>query len=69
MTLLLEKVRAQRAALAAIRDGALATAETMMSVRELLDADQAMAFHAAAGFATSSGGPVSASDHPSGRDG
>jgi 2,3-dimethylmalate lyase len=69
VTLLLEKVRAQRAALAAIRAGSPATAETIATVRELLDADGAMAFHAAARVATSPGGRVSASDHPSGRDG
>ena len=57
VTLLLEKVRAQQAALAAIRAGAPATSETITSVRELLDADQAMAFHA-----------VSALDHPTGPD-
>ena len=58
VTLLLEKVRAQRTALAAIRAGTPATPETITTVRELLAADQAMAFHA-----------VSASDHPTGRDG
>lgn len=48
VALLLEKIRAQRAALAAIGEGTLATTETIAVVRELLHADEAMAFHAGA---------------------
>jgi 2,3-dimethylmalate lyase len=47
VTLLLEKIRAQRSALAALKAGAPATAETITTARELLDADRAMAFHRA----------------------
>jgi 2-methylisocitrate lyase-like PEP mutase family enzyme len=46
VTLLLEKIRAQRAALSAVKAGRLATTETIAAVRELLDADEAMRFHA-----------------------
>jgi 2-methylisocitrate lyase-like PEP mutase family enzyme len=46
VTLLLEKIRAQRAALAAMRTGTPATAETLTTVRDLLHADEAMAFGA-----------------------
>ncbi len=52
VTLLLEKVRAQRAAVAAMRR-APATPETIATARELLDADTAMEFHAAVRGATS----------------
>jgi 2-methylisocitrate lyase-like PEP mutase family enzyme len=69
VTLLLEKVRTQRASLAAIRAGAPATAETITAVRELLGADEAMAFHPAAAGTASQGGSVSASDRPIGQDG
>jgi hypothetical protein len=46
VTLLLEKIRVQRAALAAMRTGTPATAETLTTVRDLLHADEAMAFGA-----------------------
>jgi 2,3-dimethylmalate lyase len=55
VTLLLEKIRAQRAALTAIKAGVPATAETITTARELLHADQAMAFDAAGRRATSPG--------------
>jgi 2,3-dimethylmalate lyase len=44
VTLLLEKIRAQRAALAAIKAGRPATAETLATARQLLRAEEAMAF-------------------------
>jgi 2-methylisocitrate lyase-like PEP mutase family enzyme len=44
VTLLLEKIRSQRAALDAIRAGRPATAETLATARRLLHADEAMAF-------------------------
>jgi 2-methylisocitrate lyase-like PEP mutase family enzyme len=44
VTLLLEKIRAQRAALSAIKAGHPATTETLATVRELLRAEEAMAF-------------------------
>jgi 2-methylisocitrate lyase-like PEP mutase family enzyme len=44
VTLLLERIRSQRAALDAIRAGTPATAETLAAARRLLHADEAMAF-------------------------
>jgi hypothetical protein len=44
ITLLLEKIRAQRDALAAIKSGASATDETVATARELLRVDRALAF-------------------------
>jgi 2-methylisocitrate lyase-like PEP mutase family enzyme len=53
ITLLLEKIRAQRSALAAIESGESATVETMATARELLRVDSALAF-------SRRGGPVDA---------
>jgi 2-methylisocitrate lyase-like PEP mutase family enzyme len=44
VTLLLEKIRAQRAALVALTEARPATAETIGTARELLGVDQALAF-------------------------
>jgi 2-methylisocitrate lyase-like PEP mutase family enzyme len=46
VTLLLEKIRAQRAALLALTEARTATAETIGTARELLGVDQALAFQA-----------------------
>ena len=49
VTLLLEKIRAQRAALVALTEARPATAETIGAARDLLGVDQALAFQAAQG--------------------
>jgi 2-methylisocitrate lyase-like PEP mutase family enzyme len=46
VTLLLETIRAQRAALVALRTGQPATPETLATAREVVGADEAIAFHA-----------------------
>jgi 2-methylisocitrate lyase-like PEP mutase family enzyme len=51
VTLLLEKIRAQRAALVALSDARPATAETIGTARELLGVDAALAFQAVPGSA------------------
>ena len=45
VTILLETIRAQRAALAALRDGRPATGQTLASARAVVDADAAIRFH------------------------
>ena len=45
VTILLETIRPQRAALAALRDGRPATGETLASARAAVDADAAIRFH------------------------
>ena len=45
VTLLLETIRAQRAALDALRAGRPATSETLASARAAVDADGAIRFH------------------------
>ena len=45
VTLLLETIRAQRAALTALRDGRPATSETLATARSVVDADEAIGFH------------------------
>jgi 2-methylisocitrate lyase-like PEP mutase family enzyme len=67
VTLLLEKVRAQRAALAALRAGEPATPDTITTVRELLAADQAMAFHAAPGSVRRPASTPASRDEPNPR--
>ncbi len=49
VTLLLEKIRAQRAALVALTEARPATAETIGTARDLLGVDQALAFQAGQG--------------------
>ncbi|MET0460223.1 MAG: isocitrate lyase/PEP mutase family protein [Ilumatobacteraceae bacterium] len=46
VTLLLETIRAQRDALAALRAGRPATTETLATARQVVGADEAIAFHA-----------------------
>jgi hypothetical protein len=52
---LLEKIRAQRAALAAISAARPATSETIRTARELLGVDEALAFQSGSDAAISSG--------------
>ena len=54
VTLLLETIRAQRAALTALRDGRPATGETLATARSVVDADEAIGFHDAHHTTTSS---------------
>ncbi|MCU1367891.1 MAG: isocitrate lyase and phosphorylmutase [Ilumatobacteraceae bacterium] len=48
VTLLLESIRAQQVALAALREGGAATDQSIMLARDVIAADAAMAFHAGA---------------------
>jgi 2-methylisocitrate lyase-like PEP mutase family enzyme len=55
VTLLLEKIRAQRVALAAISAARPATSETIRTARQLLGVDEALAFQSGSDAAISSG--------------